>query len=218
MRRLVTLGALALLVACRSGPSLPPPSASALAGTRVAVLPFRVNGELDEVGRFKPSASEQDVSETLGERIARRLAADLDANNARVVAPDEVFRATPPVGAAIYDADLAARVGARVGATHAVYGAIHRYREREGSTVGVEKPASVAYRAVLVRTDTRMQVSVYHLDYTQRPLSEDLTAELPHYLQGRLGWRTRQEILDDSLTATARKIARTIVSPPSPRR
>ena len=39
---------------------------------------------------------------------------------------------------------MAARVGAKVGADWIVLGAVNRFREREGTSLGVEAPASVA--------------------------------------------------------------------------
>ena len=203
--------ALALLalgtLACRPEITLPAPVVAS--SIRIAVMPFRVNGDLDQGGTFRAGGDPGTMDDLLGEQIGQRLITELAALDVSVVPIGDVLRATPPPGAAIYDVDLAARVGAAVSADYIVLGAIGRYREREGSSLGVESPASVAYRCVLVDVGRRSHAGSYDLDYTQQPLAEDLT-QLPQWLQGRIGWLTRDEILESALSRTARQIARTV--------
>jgi hypothetical protein len=212
--RVLALVAVVLAAGCRPGyrPG-PPPKVDP--GIRVAVLPFRTGGELDELGRFKAAADPPAMPERLGEDAMRTIVTSLADMGVGALDVNTVLRATPEPGAAIYGADLGVRVGKKVGAHYALVGAISRYRERKGSALGVEAPASVAYRAVLVDVGTGRLVSTYTFDFTQAPLSEELT-QLPDYLQGGGGWQTRHQILDRSLPQTARKVARTISAPPVP--
>jgi len=206
------LAAVATGSACGRNYFGPPPVVDAR--IRVGVLPFRTGGTLNETGRFVASVEPPAMPELLGEEIAHQLRADLEALGVTMIDGVAMLRATPQPGAAMYGSELGARVGATVNADYAVVGAISRFRQREGSAIGVEKPASIAYRVVLVRVETARMVGIYTLDYTQAPLSEELT-QLPEYLQGGGGWQTREGILERSLSQTARKLARTIVSPPT---
>jgi hypothetical protein len=210
--RLLAFVLAVLAAGCRPGyhPGPPPQVDPAI---RVAVLPFRTGGELDEQGRFKEAVDPPAMPDLLGEDVMRTITASLRDMGVSTVDVNTVLRATPEPGAGIYGTDLAVRVGKKVEAHYALVGAVSRYREREGSSLGVNAPASVAYRAVLVDVTTARLVASYTFDYTQAPLSEDLT-QLPEYLQGGGGWQTRQQILDRSLPQTARKVARTISAPP----
>jgi len=198
----------AIAAGCRVGRSLGPapvvPSSVSL-----AVLPFVTDGDLDETGRFQPSIEPAGMPEDLSDHAARQLSGELAGLGVSVQSPERVRRAAPPMGAAIYDVALAARVGRALGADYVVMGAVSRYVERVGTSIGVESPASVAYRIMLVDVSRAASAGTYRLDYTQSPLSDDLK-QLPLWLQGKFGWMTRQEILDGSFRHTARQIARTV--------
>jgi hypothetical protein len=211
---LVALAVAVLAAGCRPGyrPG-PPPEVDP--GIRVAVLPFWTGGEIDEQGRFVAATDPPAMPERLGEDAMRTIIASLLEMGVGAVDVTTMLRATPEPGAAIYGTELGVRVGKKVDAHYALVGAVSRYRERKGSALGVESPASVAYRAVLVEVATGRLVSTYTFDFTQAPLSEELT-QLPEYLQGGGGWQTRQQILDRSLPQTARKVARTLSAPPVP--
>lgn len=204
------LGALvAVAVGCRVGSLGPPPVVAPSVG--IAVLPFATDGDLDDAGRFRPNADEPTMPESLPDHAATRLSQELAALGVSVIDVERVRRAAPPAGAAIHDVALATRVGQAVGARYVVMGAVSRYVERVGTAVGVESPASVAYRVMLVDVARAASAGTYRLDYTQSPLSDDLK-QLPLWLQGKFGWMTRQEILDGSFRHTARQIARTVAT------
>ena len=186
------------------------PAAPQVAGERqVAVLPFRVRGFLDSAGRFATDPQAGAMSEDLGTYIAERLTTDLVARGAHVVPADTVLQATPVAGAALYDSKLAIRVARAVGADAAVFGALQRFVQRQGSALSVERPASVQYQAMVVDAASGIVIGNYLFDYTQKPLAADLTT-LPDFIQGGGKWRTREEILDRSLTKTAGKIDGTV--------
>jgi len=200
------------IAGCRFGSLGPPPVVAPT--TQIAVLPFVVGGDFDDAGRFRQTDEPGDFPEDLPDHAAQQLTQELAAIKAPVIQAEQVRRAAPPAGAAIYSVDLAARVGDAVGAKYAAMGVVSRYVERVGTAVGAESPASVAWKIVLVDVQRRLIAGTYRLDYTQSPLSDDLK-QLPLWLQGKFGWMTRQEIFDGSLRHAARQIARTVASPPA---
>jgi len=178
---------------------------------RVAVLPFRVRGFIDSTGRFASDPQAGPMEDDLGVYVAERLTSDLTSLGTPVVPASTVLQATPPAGAALYDNKLAVRVAREVGADAAVYGAVHRFVQRKGSALSVESPASVEYRALVVDAASGVVIGNYLFDFTQQPLAADLTT-LPDFLQGGGKWRTREEILDGSLTKIANKVRGTVLA------
>jgi hypothetical protein len=201
---LLTLGA----AACRAPEGTAPPTPTAERG-RVAVLPLRVRGFLDAKGQFVAVQDAGDMPDDLGVYVAERLTVSLDELGQPVVPAARVVEATPVPGAAIYDPRLAARVARDLGAEVAVMGAIRRFVQRDGSALSVEAPASVEYQAMIVAADSGVVVGTYLFDFTQKPLAADLTT-LPDFVQGGGKWRTREDILDQSIPKMAKKIRSTL--------
>ncbi|HEV7733732.1 MAG TPA: hypothetical protein VGR62_16305 [Candidatus Binatia bacterium] len=209
-QRLVALTWLLALVASCA----PKPQASAQRAAApvpgigaVAVVPFRVGGELNPDAAFTEKAdATSGVPDDLGDQAAAVLADRLTVAGITVADANAVRRATPVGGTAVYDAALGARVAKAVGAEFAVIGAITRYVEREGSDWGVTVPATVWYQAVLVRALDGGVAARERFEYTQQPLTANLL-ELPRFLQGGGRWRTRRELLDGALGETAEKFA-----------
>ncbi len=172
----------------------------------VAVLPFRTGGALDEHGTFVPGADPAAVLDDAGTQAARALSVRVIGVGVPVVSSERVLAATPPPGAAVYDARLGARVARQAGANLAVVGAIARYVEREGSAIGVRTPASVAYQAALVRASDGALVAFDRFDYTQQPLTSNLL-DLPRFLRAGGRWLTREELLEGALGESAEKFA-----------
>jgi hypothetical protein len=135
---------------------------------------------------------------------ARLFTERLAALGVPVIDPERVAGAAARAGA--YDARGAARIVARLGADFAALGALSRYREREGSALGVRTPASVAYQILIVRAADGSPVAIDRFDYTQQPLSENLL-DLPMFLRGKGRWMTRDELLTAALGESAEKIA-----------
>lgn len=210
LRRLTVVTLLLSLVAlhagsCTRGNSVAPENPEIARG-RVAVLPFRVRGFLDAHGQFVDVDDAGAMSDDLGIYIAERLTTELDLLGESVLPSGTVLEATPVSGAAIYDPRLAARVARDLGAEFAVMGAVRRFVQRQGSALSVEAPASIEYQAMVVAADSNNVIGTYLFDYTQKPLAADLTT-LPDFVQGGGKWRTREDILDRSLSRTASKIA-----------
>ena len=183
------------------GPKPAPPVAGRIL---VAVLPFRTGGGLDDHAAFAPGGNPAAVPEDAGVQAARSLGVRLIGVGVPVAGADRVLALTPPAGAAVYDASLGVRVAKKAGASLAVVGAITRFVEREGSALGVRKPASIAYQAALVRTSDGAIVASDRFDYTQQPLTSNLL-DLPRFLRAGGRWMTRDELLDGALGETAEK-------------
>lgn len=188
----------------------PPRPAAGTAGTvPVAVLPFRVGGQLDPNAAFSesPAGGGEPIAEDLGDQAATVLAQGMGQAGVTVVDMNTVRRATPVGGAAVYDAALAARVARAVNAEIGVIGAITRYVERKGTDWGVTDPATVWYQAVMVRAADGAVIERDRFEYTQQPLTANLL-DLPRFLQGGAKWMTRRQLLDGALGETAAKFAK----------
>jgi len=197
------------LAACASRRREPDPAPAVTGRALVAVLPFRTSGGLDERGTFAPGPDAAAVPESAGEQAARALSVRLSGAGVPTVDVERVLAATPPPGAAVYDARLGARIARKVGANLAVIGAVMRYAEREGSALGVTTPASIAYQAVLVRASDAALVAFDRFDHTQQPLTSNLL-DLPNFLRAGGRWMTRQEMLEGALGETAQKLAKAL--------
>lgn len=210
---------LLLLLAAATGcaaPEAAAPRRPVVAGrARVAVLPFRTAGRLDGAAVFEARPDAEATPEDAGAEAARLLAADLRAAGIAVVDADAVAGALSLVDARAYDPRLAARIADRVGAALAVMGALSHYRQRQGTALAVESPASVWYEAALVRAADGAVLTVDRFEYTQQPLSENILA-LPEFLRAGGKWLTREEILDGALARTADTLAATITGRPRP--
>ncbi len=207
---LVLMPLLGIVACAKPEPKVaaPRPVAGATGTAAVAVLPFRVGGQLDPNAAFSASPRESDaIAEDLGDQAAATLAARMAQAGATVVDMSTVRRATPVGGAAVYDAALAARVARAVNAEVAVIGAISRYVERQGTDWGVTDPATVWYQAVMVRAADGGVIERERFEYTQKPLTANLL-DLPRFLQGGGKWMTRRELLDGALGETATKFAK----------
>src|SRR5262249_21821778 len=154
----------------------PPAAASAVRSgpAAVAVLAVRVGREMDQHATFSERTDVPSVPDDIGARIATLLSKDLARGGVSTVDAATVLDATPPPGAARYDAELAARVARTVGANLAVYGALTRFVEREGTAWGASTTATVWYQAVLVDADTYAVIDREPFEYTQQLLSQNL--------------------------------------------
>jgi len=218
MPRPVLVPVLAALVVAACAPRARTPPVSprvANAIGAVAVIPFRVGGELDPTASFSEQRDDPPVPENVGEQIAVTLSQALTRNGLSVVDPARVQQATPPAGASRYDPAMAMRTAQAVGARFVVLGALTRYREREGSAWGARTPATVWYQAVLIDAVTGSILSRERFEHTQQPLSQNVL-DLPRFLQGGGRWVTRREMLDGALGETAGQIARAIRTMPPP--
>jgi hypothetical protein len=162
---------------------------SAVAGSlqMVAVVPFYPRPEL---------AAALAGSGTDGEDVTKQVTAyvadGISAEGVRVVAPSDVALAFTKLGHPVPRRDplAAAELASQAfGATSVVLGDVWRWREREGSEVGAQRPASVGFQFALYEAPSGRQLWRARFDHTQHALTADpLTAR--RYPGGGSRWLT----------------------------
>lgn len=91
----------------------------------------------------------------------------LDRSAAAVAGRGPIAFRQDPVGEAV-------RLGKQLDVHAVVIGGVYRFEQRQGSALGVERPASVAFDAHLIRIDDKKVIWSGRFDETQRSLSENL--------------------------------------------
>jgi len=170
---------------------------------KVAVLPFvairpRTSGERMVRGILKESYFR---SGELPDRAASKVTSLFYQHLANLGRCDLISRARttalmgPEEQAALKRDPLseAVRQGEAVRVYAVVIGAVYRFEERQGGPLGVEKPASVAFDAHLIRTDDRKVIWSGTVDQTQRALSENLLRART-FVRGGGKWVTVEEL------------------------
>jgi hypothetical protein len=92
----------------------------------------------------------------------------------------------------------AIQIGRELNADFILVGYLFRFEERIGSSIGVEKPASVAFDVHLFRVKDGMEVWKGVFDETQRPLSENLL-KIGSFLRRGASWLTADELASDGM-------------------
>ena len=173
------------------------PSLGNAAG-KVAVLPFLSRGSEGEErlvpsleGRsFFRSGELPPYAPSLLTRLLWRKLREADVDLLPLSASEEVARGgalrKDPLGAAL-------AMGRKMGTWGVVVGAVYRFREREGSSVGVIKPASVAFEALLIRIADGRVIWRVQADETQRSLSENLLQAGTFFRKG-IRWLKAEEL------------------------
>jgi hypothetical protein len=72
-------------------------------------------------------------------------------------------------------------------------GVLFRFVERIGSSIGVEKPASVGFDVHLIRMRDEKMVWIGKFDETQQPLSENLL-KMGSFVRRKGSWLTAEEL------------------------
>lgn len=84
-------------------------------------------------------------------------------------------------------------LGKQLGSDFTLIGFVFRFEERIGSSVGVERPASVAFDLHLFRHKDGVEVWRGRMDETQRPLSENLL-KFGSFVRRKAQWLTAEEL------------------------
>jgi hypothetical protein len=181
---------------------------------RVAVLPFRTGGMLGESGDIsRPSPDVPEVPASVGRHAAHVLGEALRGLELNVVEQGTVDRALEGRSGQAFDTALARELGEQLSASLVAMGVISRYEEREGSALGVQRPATVWYQVALIRSEDGSILGRDEFNYTQRPLAANVL-ELGRVMEdGGFGWQTREQILDAALERTAQRLVRGLTSP-----
>ncbi|MBS3921239.1 MAG: hypothetical protein KG012_20385 [Deltaproteobacteria bacterium] len=84
-------------------------------------------------------------------------------------------------------------LGKELGSDFVAIGFVFRFEERMGSSVGVERPASVGFDLHLIRLKDSAEVWRGRMDETQRPLSENLL-KIGSFFRRKAHWLTAEEL------------------------
>jgi hypothetical protein len=85
------------------------------------------------------------------------------------------------------------QLGKELNADFLFIGFLFRFEERIGSSMGVEKPASVGFDLHLLRLKDGVDVWKGKMDETQRPLSENIL-KIGSFLRRKAHWLTAEEL------------------------
>jgi len=84
-------------------------------------------------------------------------------------------------------------LGRELGSDYILVGYIFRFEERMGSSLGVERPASLSFDLHLFRIKDAKEVWKGRMDETQRPLSENIL-KIGSFLRRGAKWLTVEEL------------------------
>jgi hypothetical protein len=97
------------------------------------------------------------------------------------------------------------KVGKELNAEFVMIGLLFRFEERIGSSLGVEKPASVAFDLHLYRLRDGKRVWDGDFDETQRPLFDNLL-QTGSFLRRKAKWLTAAELAEVGMEETVKKL------------
>ncbi|MBU3947660.1 MAG: hypothetical protein KJ826_05510 [Proteobacteria bacterium] len=148
-----------------------------------------------------------DVTENAGIVLTDNLFSLLEKNtDFKIIRPDKAEFLSDDFKACFKDSkaeiNKIAEIGQSVGADAVFLGHIYRFKQRIGTSYGVESPASVAFDLHLISVSERRIIWSGHLDETQRPLSENLF-EIGTFIKRGGKWVVAEDLatsgLDDML-------------------
>ncbi len=96
-------------------------------------------------------------------------------------------------------------LGRELGSDFVSIGFVFRFQERIGSSVGVERPASVGFDLHLFRLKDGAEVWRGRMDETQRPLSENLFKIGP-FFRRKAHWLTAEELASVGMDEALRRL------------
>jgi hypothetical protein len=99
----------------------------------------------------------------------------------------------------------AIRVGKELNTDFVLVGYVFRFEERVGSSIGVDRPASVGYEMHLLRVRDAVNVWRGGLDETQQPLSENLL-KMGSFLKRKASWVIAEELASLGMDEILKKV------------
>ena len=99
----------------------------------------------------------------------------------------------------------AIQIGKGLNVDFILVGYLFRFEERIGSSVGAEKPASVAFDLHLYRLRDEKMVWIAKFDETQRPLSENLF-KIGSFFKRKARWLTAEELASVGLDEILKRL------------
>ena len=97
------------------------------------------------------------------------------------------------------------RLGKELMVDYAMIGILFRFEERIGSSLGVERPASVVFDLHLFRLRDGVKVWDGNMDETQRPLSENLF-QVGSFVRRKAKWLTAEELAEVGMEEMLKKL------------
>ena len=142
---------------------------------------------------YEDDALEPDADQIMTRMVYEKLISQLNERVSPLKKTRETYeallfdhpRATP--------LDIARDLGQEGGADYVLVGNIWRYRKRQGSSLGVTKPASVAFSLYLVNTANGKTVWEARFNETQQSLSENLF-KAPEWFKRGGTWLEAKEL------------------------
>ncbi|MBI3609616.1 MAG: hypothetical protein HY204_02805 [Nitrospirae bacterium] len=159
----------------------------------VGLMPFVV--EPQTTGEIRSGAVEQGATQIVTDLFYRKLL----ERHLTVMRWQEPETA-PPGGETAPPSDLqrAQQVGKQLNAQSVLFGTVSMFSEREGSALGIRKPASVGFTVQLISTEDGHLLWKASYHETQKSLMEDITAfRLFFKRKGR--WLTAAELSEDGV-------------------
>jgi hypothetical protein len=180
-------------------PAQPPPQKRIVPLQKVAVLPFlRVRPESPGQRMLKglygnyffrtgdlPARAGYDTASTFQQQLDRLGRCELissDQSRAAVDGMDVAVFRKDPLG-------MAAQIGRELGVDAVVIGAVYHYEQRQGSAVGVQRPASAAFDCHLIRVADQKVLWSGRFDETQKSFSENML-KVGSFVKGGAQWVT----------------------------
>ncbi|MDY7032283.1 MAG: hypothetical protein SVY10_10325 [Thermodesulfobacteriota bacterium] len=100
---------------------------------------------------------------------------------------------------------LARKLGKELKAHHMVLGVVWRYRDRVGSAIAVERPASVAFAIYAIHVESGGKLWKRVFDQTQQSLSENVL-NAPDFFKHGAKWLTASELAKLGLNKTLKTL------------
>ena len=143
------------------------------------------------------------VSEAIAEELSNLLFEKLTKDSHHQwVSPREASAAFSQLASSnptLTDRDIYVRIGKALSADGVLGGHVYRWRERQGTEYGVNRPASLAFDLYLMNAGNGMILWKARFDKTQISLSENLL-DLQTFLKARGRWMTADELAEIGLT------------------
>jgi TolB-like protein len=177
---------------------------------RIAVMPFQKASQDDTANRllfYDSGMGSQDEASTVESMVAAGFMDRLSRNEKIDVIPvadtHKLYRritseAVSGETSSKTEQERILRIGKELQADVIAVGYIYRFRERDGTPLAVQKPASVACEIRLLDGKTGTPIWRGAFDKTQRSLMENLF-HLPTFIRGKGQWITAKELADEGM-------------------
>lgn len=161
--------------------------------TKVAVLPFGIDGDLERLGPEHTTATREEITK----QVTRYVSEALAGRGVAVVPADDFHAAL--VAAAIDPALPESRrpmtnlAAFQFGANGVLTGVVTRFRDRTGQSLAAANPASVGFRVELLDAPAARRLWSGTFEETQQPINENLF-NVSRYPGGGTRWLTGEEL------------------------